>query len=163
VAERDRQGFDPARPVAVGVSGGRLRIAFMHPDMGRFFGPAWQMPIGAADAAGREQIVVLVQGAHDGAIHLFPTDAEFQERLSALPADDASMYPGEEITDWYAYEGFGTRMAERMLLSLGYFSHDELDRRRRAGLPLRSADSAWPPPAASRAAGSRARRPSRSR
>jgi len=139
-AQRDRQGFDPARPVAVGASGGRLRIAFMHPDMGRFFGPAWQMPIGAADAAGREQIVVVAQEAHDGAIHLFPTDAEFQERLSALPADDASMYPGEEITDWYAYEGFGTRMAERMLLSLGYFSHDELDRRRRAGLPLPPAD-----------------------
>ena len=139
-AVRDRQGYDPSRPVAVGVSGGRLRIAFMHPDMGRFFGPAWQMPIGAKDAAGREQIVVLMQEAFDGAIHLFPTDAEFQERLSALPADDASMYPGEEVTDWYAYEGFGTRMAERMLLSLGYFAHEELDRRRRAGLPLPPAD-----------------------
>lgn len=139
-ALRDRQGYEPDRPVAVGVSGGRLRIAFMHPDMGRFFGPAWQMPIGAKDAAGREQIVVLAQEAVDGAIHLFPTDAEFQERLSALPADDASMYPCEEVTDWYAYEGFGTRMAERILLSLGYFAHDELDRRRRAGLPLPPAD-----------------------
>jgi NDP-sugar pyrophosphorylase family protein len=135
-AKRERQGFDPDLPVAVGVSGGRLRIAFMHPDMGRFFGPAWQMPIGAADAAGREQIVVLAQGASDGAIHLFPTDHEFQERLSALPADDDAMYPGDEVTDWYAYEGFGTRMAERMLLSLGYFTQGEVERRRYAGLPL---------------------------
>ncbi len=139
-AQRDRQGFEKDRPVAVGVSGGRLRIAFMHPDMGRFFGPAWQMPIGAADASGREQIVVLVQEAEDGAIHLFPTDAEYHERLDALPADDESMYPGEEISDWYAFEGFGTRMAERMLLSLGYFSGDEIERRQQAGLPL-------PPPA----------------
>jgi NDP-sugar pyrophosphorylase family protein len=135
-AARDRQGFDPGRPVAIGIAGGRLRIAFMHPDMGRFFGPAWQMPIGAADAAGREQIVILAQEATDGAIHLFPTDHEFQERLSALPADDDSMYPGEEVSDWYAYEGFGTRMAERILLSLGYFTPGEVARRRYAGLPL---------------------------
>ncbi len=46
------------------------------------------------------------------------------------------MYPGEDVTDWYAYEGFGTRMAERILLSLGYFSQGELERRRYAGLPL---------------------------
>ena len=135
-AERDRQGFDPERPIAVGVSGGRLRIAFMHPDMGRFFGPAWQMPIGAADASGREQIVVLVQEAVDGAIHLYPTDTEYQERLNALPADDDTMYPGDDVRDWYAYEGFGTRMAERILLSLGYFSDHELERRRQDGVPL---------------------------
>ncbi len=135
-AQRDRQGFDPDRPIAVGVAGGRLRIAFMHPDMGRFFGPAWQMPIGAADASGREQIVILAQEAVDGAIHLYPTDTEFQERLSALPADDDTMYPGEEVRDWYTYEGFGTSMAERILLSLGYFSQQEIEHRQHAGLPL---------------------------
>ena len=53
----EQLGFDPDRPVAIGISGGRLRIAFMHPDMGRFYGPAWQMPIGAAaDPTGAEQI-----------------------------------------------------------------------------------------------------------
>ena len=35
-------------PAAIGISGGRFRIAFMHPDMGRFYGPAWQMPAGSA-------------------------------------------------------------------------------------------------------------------
>ncbi len=140
MAACDRLGFRDNLPVSVGVSGGRLRIAFMHPDMGRFYGPAWQMPIGAADAAGREQIVVLVQEADDGAIHLHPADARFREKLDSLPADDACMYPGDEVTDWYSYEGFGTRMAERLLLALGYFSEEELQRRREAGSPL-------PPPA----------------
>jgi hypothetical protein len=46
--------FQPDRPVAIGVSGGRLRIAFMHPDIVRFFGLAWQMPSSAGDAAGDE-------------------------------------------------------------------------------------------------------------
>ncbi len=140
MAERERLGFVPDQPAAVAVAGGRLRIAFMHPDMGRFQGPAWQMPTGAADADGREQIVVLLQGADDGAIHLFPADAEYRERLSALPADDASMYPGAEVSDWYTYEEFGSRMAERLLLALGYFSDGELRARREQGLPL-------PPPA----------------
>jgi GTP:adenosylcobinamide-phosphate guanylyltransferase len=48
---RDSLGFASEGPVAIGISGGRLRIAFMHPDMGRFFGPAWQMPIGAHEAS----------------------------------------------------------------------------------------------------------------
>ncbi len=39
-AEREDGGLNPERPVALGISGGRFRIAFMHPDMGRFFGPA---------------------------------------------------------------------------------------------------------------------------
>ena len=51
-ARREKLGFDPGRPVGIGISGGRLRIAFMHPDMVRFYGPAWQMPIGAGDEAG---------------------------------------------------------------------------------------------------------------
>lgn len=58
-------GFQPNQPVGIGLSGGRVRIAFMHPDMGRFFGPAWQMPFGARDAEGREQIVILVQNSED--------------------------------------------------------------------------------------------------
>jgi len=70
-AAKEKLGFDPLRPVGIGISGGRLRIAFMHPDMLRFFGPAWQMPIGAGDAQGEEQIVVLLQSADDGRIQLF--------------------------------------------------------------------------------------------
>ncbi len=136
MAERDQLGFKAGQPLSIGISGGRLRIAFMHPDMGRFYGPAWQMPTGAADATGREQIVVIIQEADDGAIHLFPTDAEFRETLNALPADDATMYPGDDIRDWYSYEGFGTRMAERLLLSLGYFSEQEIQFRRNQNLPL---------------------------
>jgi hypothetical protein len=46
------------------------------------------------------------------------------------------MYPGEEISDLHAYEGFGTRLSEDLLLSLGYFSDEELDERRRKGQPL---------------------------
>ncbi len=127
MAHRDRLGYDDRQPVSLGISGGRLRIAFMHPDMGRFFAPAWQMPIGAADATGREQIVVMLQKADDGAIHLFPADFEFREKLNMLPADNEFMYPGEEVTDWYSYEGFGTHMTEQMLLSLGYFSDQEIN------------------------------------
>ena len=35
----ERLDFDPHRPIGIGIAGGRLRIAFMHPDMARFFGP----------------------------------------------------------------------------------------------------------------------------
>jgi len=135
-ADTDGPAFRADRPVGIGVSGGRLRIAFMHPDMGRFFGPAWQMPIGAANANGRDQIVILTQTAEDGKIHLFPTNPQFRERLNSVPADDESMYPGEDVDDWYSFEGFGTRMAEHLLLSLGYFSDAELEERRSHGLPL---------------------------
>lgn len=129
-------GFQADQPIGIGLSGGRVRIAFMHPDMGRFFGPAWQMPFGARDANGREQIVVLVQNSDDGNIHLFPTDPRFREKLNALPADNEFMYPGKEIADWYSYEGFGTRMAENLLLSLGYFTEAELEARKEQNLPL---------------------------
>ena len=44
------------REVGIGIAGGRLRIAFMHPDMVRFYGPAWQVPIGSPDALARHQI-----------------------------------------------------------------------------------------------------------
>lgn len=136
VAARERLGFEPTQPVSIGVSGGRLRIAFMHPDMGRFLGPAWQMPIGAADAKGDEQIVVLTQSATDHRIHLFPVNPSFRESVNSIPSDVELMYPGEEISDLHTYEAFGTRVSERLLLSLGYFSDDELDRRRQEGLPL---------------------------
>jgi hypothetical protein len=141
-AHRERLSLQPDRPVGIGISGGRVRVAFMHPDMGRFFGPAWQMPFGAADAAGREQIVTLVQSADDGKIQLFPTDPQFREKLNVVPADDACMYPGEEIADWYTYEGFGTRMAENLLLSLGYFTEEELQTRRERNQPVPPA-SLW--------------------
>jgi hypothetical protein len=134
-AETEKLGFLPDRPVSLGISGGRVRVAFMHPDMGRFFGPAWQMPFGAKDRFGREQIVVLLQSSEDRKLHLFPTNPEFRERLNDLP-DSESMYPTADISDWYSYEGFGTRMAEGLLLSLGYFTDEELQARRDRGLPL---------------------------
>lgn len=128
------QGFRPNRPVAIGICGGRVRIAFMHPDMGRFYGPAWQMPIGATSAAGREQITILVQEADDGRVHLLPTSFRFRERIDSLPTAD-HMYP-EHVSGWHDYEQFGTRMSEQLLLSLGYFSDEEVEERRRKGLPL---------------------------
>ena len=135
-AVREGMGFDDDRPAAIGISGGRLRIAFMHPDMGRFYGPAWQMPTGAADAAGRQQIALVAQGAEDGHIRHFPAALQFREKIDAVPAANPGMYPGEDIDDLYKYEEFGTRMAERLLLSLGYFSEQELHARRGKGLPL---------------------------
>jgi len=134
--QREALEFQPDRPISIGISGGRLRIAFMHPDMVRFYGPAWQMPIGAGDGAGDEQIVVLVQEAQDRRIHLFPTNPKYRESVNAIPADNSVMYPGEDISDLHAYEEFGTRMSEALLLSLGYFSDDELEQRSRKGRPL---------------------------
>jgi len=135
-ARREQLGFRPNEPVAIGISGGRLRIAFMHPDMGRFYGPAWQMPIGACDADGREQVVVMIQSAEDHKIHLYATNPRFREKINYVDAQEESMYPGAEIADWYSYEGFGTRMAENLLLSVGYFSDEEIAARRARGQPL---------------------------
>lgn len=135
-ATQEQLCFTPDQPVAIGLAGGRLRIAFMHPDMGRFFGPAWQMPIGAGDATGDEQIVLLAQSSDDCRLHLYPLNPAYRERLNFLPADNATMYPDEGIADLHKYEAFGTRMSEHLLLALGYFSNEELDRRRQADLPL---------------------------
>ncbi|MEZ4736878.1 MAG: hypothetical protein R3E79_58090 [Caldilineaceae bacterium] len=135
-AAQEELGFQPDQPVALGIAGGRLRIAFMHPDMARFFGPAWQMPIGAGGVTGDEQIVLLVQPADDGRLHLFPLNPDYRERLNFLPADNEVMYPDVEIADLHKYEAFGTRMSENLLLALGYFSDDEVARRRQQGLPL---------------------------
>jgi hypothetical protein len=136
LAHEERLGFKPDRPVGIGVSGGRLRIAFMHPDMVRFFGPAWQMPIGAGAASGGEQIALLVQRAENRQICLFPANREYREDVNAISSDNSAMYPDESISDLHAYEAFGTHMSETLLLSLGYFSDEELERRRRKGLPL---------------------------
>lgn len=133
---REKLGFIPGQPVGIGISGGRLRIAFMHPDMARFFGPAWQMPIGAGSPEGAEQIVMLAQTADDGQIHLFPADPKFRENINQIPSDVEVMYPGEEVSDLHTYEAFGTRMSETLLLSLGYFSDEELERRKDKRLPL---------------------------
>jgi hypothetical protein len=122
----------------------------MHPDMVRFFGPAWQMPTGAGSAEGEEQIVVLLQGADDGRIHLFPINPKYRESINFIPSDNEVMYPTDEISDLHAYEEFGTRMSASLLLSLGYFSEEELDARRKKGQPL-------PPP--SLWVGSNMRRP----
>lgn len=149
-AAREKLGLHPDRPVGIGISGGRLRIAFMHPDMVRFFGPAWQMPIGAKNAEGEEQIVVLLQSADDGRIHLFPIDPKYRESINFVQSDNEVMYPTEEVSDLHAYEVFGTRMSESLLLSLGYFSEEELEVRRQKRQPL-------PPP--SLWVGSNMRRP----
>ena len=134
--QREALEFKPDRPIGIGISGGRLRIAFMHPDMVRFYGPAWQMPIGAGDGSGDEQIVVLAQEADDRRIHLFPTNPRYRESVNAIPSDNNVMYPGEDICDLHAYEEFGTRMSEALLLSLGYFSDEELEQRSQKGRPL---------------------------
>lgn len=134
--EAENLAFKPYRPVGIGISGGRLRIAFMHPDMGRFFGPAWQMPIGAGDEKGREQIVMLVQEADDRRIHLHPLNPRYRESINFVSADDDVMYPGDHVSDLHAYEGFGTHMSETLLLSLGYFSDEELEQRRIKRQPL---------------------------
>jgi hypothetical protein len=134
--DKEKLAFNPASPLGIGITGGRLRIAFMHPDMSRFFGPAWQMPIGAGSRDGEEQIVILIQGAEDGRIHLVPMSQQYRENINSLPADNAAMYPGDEVSDMTAYEKFGTRMSESLLLSLGYFSDEELSERRRKNMPL---------------------------
>jgi bifunctional UDP-N-acetylglucosamine pyrophosphorylase/glucosamine-1-phosphate N-acetyltransferase len=133
---KEKLGFHLHRPIGIGISGGRLRIAFMHPDMVRFFGPAWQMPIGAGDAQGEEQIVVLLQSADDGRIHLFPINPKYRESINFVPSDNDVMYPSEDVSDLHTYEEFGTRMSASLLLSLGYFSEDELEARRKKGQPL---------------------------
>ncbi|MHC4517068.1 MAG: NTP transferase domain-containing protein [Planctomycetota bacterium] len=148
--QREKLAFRADQPVGIGISGGRLRIAFMHPDMVRFFGPAWQMPIGAPDASSSEQIVVLAQGTNEHRIRLFPSEAKYRENINFVSSDDSVMYPGKDISDLHAYEEFGTRMSETLLLSLGYFSDAELEQRREQGLPL-------PPP--SLWVGSNMRRP----
>ena len=140
--QAENLAFKPNRPLGIGISGGRLRIAFMHPDMGRFFGPAWQMPIGAGDEKGREQIVMVVQEADDQRIHLHPLDPRYRESINFVSADGDVMYPGDDVSDLHAYEGFGTRMSETLLLSLGYFSDEELAQRRAKSQPLPPA-SLW--------------------
>jgi len=113
-------GFDPQRPVGIGIAGGRLRRLMMHPDMGRFFGPALQEPTGAADAAGREQIAVLAQAGDDNRIYVDSENPEFREARNWIAADAAVMYPGPDVTTWSDYERFGCQMTREILLSLGY-------------------------------------------
>jgi hypothetical protein len=136
VGRLEELGFDPSRPIGIGVSGGRLRIAFMHPDMGRFFGPAWQMPIGAADESGREQIVVMIQSSDDDLIHLYPTKKVFREKVNVIPADMECMFPPEDVVDGYSYETFGTVMTQQLLSMLGYCSDEKLAKLRAGGRPL---------------------------
>ncbi|MGI5832826.1 MAG: NTP transferase domain-containing protein [Thermoguttaceae bacterium] len=139
---REKLDFDPNAPFSIGIAGGRFRIAFMHPDMGRFFGPAWQVPIGACREAGMEQIVVFLQRANDRRLHLYPLAEQFRETVASIDSDREEMYPDHSVSDWYTYEEFGTRMSERLLLSLGYFSDEEIDRRRGENVPL-PPESLW--------------------
>ena len=113
-------GFDPERRVGVGVAGGRLRRLMMHPDMGRFFGPALQEPTGAAGPAGREQIAVLVQATDDKRIYVDSENPEFRESRNWIAADAPIMYPGSDVTTWSDYERFGCEMTREILKTLGY-------------------------------------------
>jgi len=113
-------GFDPQRPIGVGIAGGRLRRLMMHPDMGRFFGPALQEPTGAAGALAREQIAVLVQATSDNRIYVDSENPEFRETRNWIAADSPAMYPGSDVTTWSDYEGFGCAMTRDILASLGY-------------------------------------------
>lgn len=132
----EKLGFQSDQPVGIGIAGGRLRIAFMHPDMVRFFGPAWQMPIGAGDADGKEQIVMLAQGGSDRQVYLFPLESKYRESTNCVPSNHEAMYPGDGISDWYTYESFGTRVSEMLLSYLGYASDQQLEECRRRGQPL---------------------------
>lgn len=133
---KNGSGFRANEPLAVGISGGRLRIAFMHPDMERFYGPAWQMPIGAANEEGDEQIIVLAQQTTDHQISIYPENPEYQEKINSIPADNELFYPSDQISDVTAYEAFGSRLSENLLFSLGYFSDDEIMQRKLKGIPL---------------------------
>lgn len=126
MAELEQLGFDPEKPIGIGISGGRLRIAFMHPDMGRFFGPAWQMPIGAGDESGREQIVIVAQASDDDQILLCPVEHGFREQVSSVQAKNQCMYPADDVVDGYTYETFGTAMTRSLLSTLGYYSDEQI-------------------------------------
>ena len=136
MVQHQRLPLLPDRPVAIGISGGRLRLAFMHPDMVRFYGPAWQMPVGAIDRDGDEQIVVLAQPATDGEIGLYPYDPVYRENVNRIPARMPCMYPDDSVTDLHAYEAFGTQLSQSVLQALGYFDDAELGRRRDVDQPL---------------------------
>jgi len=141
-AAREEFGFDPDKPVAIGMAGGRFRIAFMHPDMGRFYGPAWQMPIGAGSPEGDEQVLIIAQCSYDRFIHLFPTNAKYRQNAGAIPATTPEMFPDAEVIDWHSYEVHGTRMSENLLAQLGYIGDADLQRMREAGQPL-PPESSW--------------------
>ena len=115
-----RNDLDPGREIGIGITGGRLRIAFMHPDMVRFYGPAWQIPIGSHNALARHQIVTLVQPREDGKVRLAALNPFYRDDSAEIPADAPWSYPGPEVSDWYAYEAFGTGMTREILLLLGF-------------------------------------------
>ena len=112
VALRPDAGFELAGPVAIGVCGGRARLAFMHPDMARFLGPAWQMPTGAKDASGDEQIVLLLQGTSDHAIHFHSLVEKYGEPCASLPVVEDVFSPHVGIADVYGYEHFGLNLSD---------------------------------------------------
>lgn len=138
-ADGPGSGFDPGAPVAIGVSGGRLRVAFMHPDMARFYGPAWQLAIGAGRPDGEEQIVMLVQAGADGWLRLVPREPAWREAADAVPfalvtaAADAAR-SGDDRPE--GYEEFGTRLSEAVLRHLGYMDEAGLSIARNRGLPI---------------------------
>ncbi|MCX8107589.1 MAG: hypothetical protein N3G20_02160 [Verrucomicrobiae bacterium] len=135
-AKHEGFGFKPDWPVAIGMSGGRFRIAFMHPDMARFYGPAWQMTIGPETPHGNEQILVIAQCSGDTYIHLFPTNEKYRYRAASIPGLAPEMFPDSSTQDFHSYEAFGTRLSETLLVRLGYVTDAELERMRVQGKPL---------------------------
>jgi hypothetical protein len=131
--------LDPAREIGIGITGGRLRIAFMHPDMVRFYGPAWQIPIGSPDALARHQIVTLLQPRDDGRVKLVALNPFYRDDSAEIPADAPWSCPGPEVSDWYAYEAFGTRMTREILLLLGFTDEAPGSDREKAAATTRSA------------------------
>ena len=113
------QPFDPEAPVGIGVAGGRLRLAFMHPDMVRFYGPAWQMPIGSADGREHHQIVAVVQAAADEHVCLSVLNPTYGGDPERIPSTESWQYPDGTL-DWHTYEGFGTRLSRETLRAMGY-------------------------------------------
>jgi len=112
----------------------------MHPDMGRFFGPALQEPTGAASPVGREQICVLAQATDDNRIYVDSENPEFRESRNWIAADAAVMYPGSDVTTSSDYELFGCEMTREILqarrqraVRLGAFGRHD----RRCGVPGR--------------------------
>ena len=133
-AARDQE-FDAGRRVGVGISGGRLRRLFMHPDMARFFGPALQESIGGRDARDWGQVAVMIQSTDDGKVHLSTDNTLFKETAGWVSADKIGA-PGEEIDNWDKYADFGLAMTEQLLGSLNYVTPDQLSRMRDAGADL---------------------------
>ena len=81
--------------------------------------------------------------ADDSRIHLYPINPRYRESINFIPADKAVMYPGDMFLRRAGLRGVRhAHEREGLLLSLGYFSDEELQLRRERGHPLPPA-SLW--------------------